>query len=351
MSRSTLDALIATIATGTKNNAAKIREVQTAQADYVDQSVAGGVGGVSDGSITNAKLANVATATFKGRNTSGTGSPEDITVAQVKTLLSITGIDASSFALKAPLASPTFTGTPIVPTASPGTNTTQAASTAFVGAAVAAVSGGAIADGAVTNAKLANVATATFKGRSTSGTGSPEDLTVTQVKTILSLNNVTNTADTSKSFTSFQITDFSSAVDALVPIRNFDDLYFQGDGITTAYTVIKADVAAKVNPRVLSVTSSATVTPNADTYDAVSITAQAVGLTLANWAGTPLNMQAMIIRVNDNGSAQSITYGPQYRALGVTLPTTTVANKTLYLACMWNSLDSKIDVIGTPVQA
>lgn len=40
-------------------------------------------------------------------------------------------------ALLAPLASPALTGTPTTPTASPGTNTTQAASTAFVGAAVA----------------------------------------------------------------------------------------------------------------------------------------------------------------------------------------------------------------------
>jgi hypothetical protein len=37
---------------------------------------------------------------------------------------------------KAPLASPTFTGTPAAPTAAPGTNTTQIASTAFVQAAV-----------------------------------------------------------------------------------------------------------------------------------------------------------------------------------------------------------------------
>ena len=36
---------------------------------------------------------------------------------------------------KAPLASPAFTGTPTVPTANPGTSTTQAASTAFVAAA------------------------------------------------------------------------------------------------------------------------------------------------------------------------------------------------------------------------
>ena len=38
--------------------------------------------------------------------------------------------------LKAPLASPTFTGTPAVPTAAAGTNTTQAASTAFVKTAI-----------------------------------------------------------------------------------------------------------------------------------------------------------------------------------------------------------------------
>ena len=42
----------------------------------------------------------------------------------------------TDLAAKAPLASPTFTGTPIVPTATAGTNTTQAASTAFVTTAV-----------------------------------------------------------------------------------------------------------------------------------------------------------------------------------------------------------------------
>lgn len=41
-------------------------------------------------------------------------------------------------ALKAPLASPSFTGTPVAPTATAGTNTTQLATTAFVAAAIAA---------------------------------------------------------------------------------------------------------------------------------------------------------------------------------------------------------------------
>jgi hypothetical protein len=53
----------------------------------------------------------------------------------------ITGLDAALSA-KAPLASPGFTGVPTVPTAAPGTNTIQAASTAFVQAAVAAGGGG-----------------------------------------------------------------------------------------------------------------------------------------------------------------------------------------------------------------
>jgi len=49
-----------------------------------------------------------------------------------------------ALALKAPLASPTLTGTPAAPTAAPGTNTTQVATTAFV---AAAVTGGSVADG------------------------------------------------------------------------------------------------------------------------------------------------------------------------------------------------------------
>jgi hypothetical protein len=52
----------------------------------------------------------------------------------------------------APLASPTFTGTPAAPTASPGTNTTQLATTAFVTAAdTAAISAERTASATLTN--------------------------------------------------------------------------------------------------------------------------------------------------------------------------------------------------------
>ena len=49
-----------------------------------------------------------------------------------------TELETNQFlALKAPIASPTFTGVPAAPTATAGTNTTQLATTAFVGTAVA----------------------------------------------------------------------------------------------------------------------------------------------------------------------------------------------------------------------
>lgn len=51
----------------------------------------------------------------------------------------LTGITNSQVSGSAPLASPTFTGVPAAPTAAPGTNTTQVATTAFVGAAATAI--------------------------------------------------------------------------------------------------------------------------------------------------------------------------------------------------------------------
>ena len=103
-------------------------------------------------------------------------------------------------------------------------------------------------------------------------------------------------------------------------------------------------------PNVQSVTSAATVTPTT-LNDEVVITAQAVGLTLANPTGTAVQGQSLIIRIKDNGTARTIAYGTEYRAIGVTLPTTTVISKILYLGLIYNSTDTKWDCIGVAQQA
>jgi hypothetical protein len=105
-----------------------------------------------------------------------------------------------------------------------------------------------------------------------------------------------------------------------------------------------------LNARVQTVTSSATVTP-VSTNDLVIITAQATGLTLANPTGTFTEGQALMIRIKDNGTARTIAFDTNYRAIGVTLPTTTVISKTLYLGIIYNSTDAKWDVIGYNIQA
>jgi hypothetical protein len=94
------------------------------------------------------------------------------------------------------------------------------------------------------------------------------------------------------------------------------------------------------------VASSATVTPSWDNDDRVEITAQAVGLTLANASGTPTEFQPMVVRILDDGTSRSIAYGAQYRAVGVTLPTATTASKHIYLGMFWNANDSMIDVVA-----
>ncbi len=106
--------------------------------------------------ITYAKMQAVAnTSRFLGRITAGSGDVEELTAANAKTILALVVGDVSG---AAPLASPSFTGTPAAPTAGAGTNTTQVATTAFVTAAVAASVGapfdiGLYIEGVTTNSE------------------------------------------------------------------------------------------------------------------------------------------------------------------------------------------------------
>ena len=107
----------------------------------------------------------------------------------------------------------------------------------------------------------------------------------------------------------------------------------------------------RITPRVGTTPSSSTPTPDADANDFYTVTALAAGATFGAPTGTPTNGQTLIIRIKDNGTARTLAFNAIYRAVGVTLPTTTVISKTLYLAMIYNSADTKWDVIGVRLEA
>lgn len=110
----------------------------------------------------------------------------------------------------------------------------------------------------------------------------------------------------------------------------------------------------RINPRLVTTTSYTTDTGtslNIANCDQFEITAQAGALKFNNPGGTPVGGQKLIIRIKDNGTARALTYDTQFRAIGVTLPATTIASKTLYMGFIWNNTDSKWDCVAISQEA
>jgi len=99
----------------------------------------------------------------------------------------------------------------------------------------------------------------------------------------------------------------------------------------------------RITPRVTTETSSATPTINSDNTDLHSITALAVNITsmTTNLSGTPTNGQRLTIRILDDGTGRTITWGASFEDNGVALPATTTANKLLTMGFIWDSVSSK----------
>jgi hypothetical protein len=117
--------------------------------------------------VDNTKLANMAVNTIKGRITASTGDPEDLTAANVRTILGLAAIATSGSA--ADLTTGTLPAGRFP--ALTGDVTTTAGSLATT-----------IANAAVTYAKMQNVsATSRVLGRKTAGAGSTEECTLSDV--------------------------------------------------------------------------------------------------------------------------------------------------------------------------
>lgn len=125
-------------------------------------------------------------------------------------------------------------------------------------------------------------------------------------------------------------------------------------GVTTDGTQTLTN--KRIDPRVFSTASASSVTPDISTYDMYVYTALAAAFTInATTGGSPVNGSKLVFRFKDNGTARSLTWTTagtnSFRAIGVTLPTTTVISKVTYVGCIYNSDESFWDVIAVTTQA
>lgn len=208
---------------------------------------------VAADAVTNEKLANMVAGRIKGRITTD-GDPMDLTAAEVRTLLNVAD-GANAY------VHPNHSGD------------------------VTSVADGAqtIANAAVTNAKMANMAAKTLKGRNTSSTGAPEDVTQQQLRSFIR----------------------RSSTEA----------------------------------------SNGTPSVNCDDVDAHSITALAENITDFTVTGTPTNLQLLWLSFTGTAT-RNISLGSQFEASTIALPTATDGTDTLDCLFRYNDATSKWRIVA-----
>jgi hypothetical protein len=118
-------------------------------------------------------------------------------------------------------------------------------------------------------------------------------------------------------------------------------------GRATTDTLTNKRVTARVQT---NSAPSSPATPASDSYDQINYTAIGGALTLNAPSGTPTDGQRLLYRFEDDGTGRALTWtsgANGFRAIGVILPTTTVATKTTYVGTIWNATDSRWDVVAT----
>jgi len=105
----------------------------------------------------------------------------------------------------------------------------------------------------------------------------------------------------------------------------------------------------RVTQRVVTTTDDASAVIDVDTTDVYQLSAVA-NATEFTTTGTPTDGQKLIIRLKDAGAGNGLTW-TGFTAIGVTLPTTTVAGKWHYIGATYNASASAWHAIAVGAQA
>ena len=119
----------------------------------------------------------------------------------------------------------------------------------------------------------------------------------------------------------------------------------------------RVNITTSIKPKVNSVANvTSPLAWDSTSYDEYAITALANALTInADANASPADGQRMMFRFKDNGTARALTWTTgstnSFRVVGVTLPTTTVASKLVYIGCVYNAADSRWDAVAVSQEA
>jgi len=114
----------------------------------------------------------------------------------------------------------------------------------------------------------------------------------------------------------------------------------------------------RIDPRVSSVTTATAVAPDIRSFDVYAFKQLSSDLSInapSTTSPAPVDGDKLIFRFLDNGTPRNLTWDATYTVIGVTLPTTTTANKTTYVGCIYNAYGAsgtgRWDVIAVTTQA
>lgn len=135
-----------------------------------------------------------------------------------------------------------------------------------------------------------------------------------------------------------------SAITEKTTVANIDEFIIEDSGASFVKKSIKrANIVKPINN---NTTTATTLTPNVNLNDQETVTDLASAMTIAEPTGTVSSGMKLMLRIADDGTNRALTWNGIFRAIGVTLPTTTTANKILYVGCIYSEQGSKWDVVA-----